>query len=223
MSGCMQQLIDEQQRLYRLLDSSLNGTQYSVAGDVISPELPAVPPASANAGNAMRAHISRIWQLAENDVAGVTAGPGESIIGSPALPDNLSTRATIRALQGIINPNWFGGGNPATLADVIAALKIGSGSKKTSLLDKLSQILAAGGNIASIFSLIEGLLADTVDASEEGAVIGILIASTMAQAAVAGAQAQQIQRLINALDGGATPAPSTNVISELEAMNTKLV
>jgi hypothetical protein len=48
MAGCMQQLIDEQQRLYRLWDTALNGTAYTVAGDVISPELPAVPPASVN-------------------------------------------------------------------------------------------------------------------------------------------------------------------------------
>jgi hypothetical protein len=98
MSSCLADLITEQQRLYRLLDTSLNGTQYTVTGDLISPALPAVPTSSANATNALRAHISRIWQLLENDIAGITAGPGESIVGAQALPDGDSVRDVLRRL-----------------------------------------------------------------------------------------------------------------------------
>lgn len=50
MTNCIQQLIDEQQRLYRLLDTALNGTVYEVVDHepgtnrpIIAPEIPDVP------------------------------------------------------------------------------------------------------------------------------------------------------------------------------------
>jgi hypothetical protein len=45
----------------------------------------------------------------------------------------------------------------------------------------------------------------------------------MAQASAVSAQSAQLQRLINSLDGGATPAPIGNVLSDLDAINNKLV
>lgn len=119
MSGCLQQLIDSNDRIYRLLDSTLNGTQYSESGaGVISPAIPTTPISTTNATNAMRAHISRIWQLLENDIAGVTASPGESIAGAPALPDSESVRDVIRRL---LSGTSYADPNPAD--NVLMALR----------------------------------------------------------------------------------------------------
>ena len=119
MAGCMQQLIDEQRRVYRLLDTSLNGTQYTDVGGVITPALPSVPPASANKTNALRAHVSRLWQLAENEVAGVTASADESILGAPALPDSHTVRDLLRRLTAGIDGN----SDPAPDDNLLMALR----------------------------------------------------------------------------------------------------
>jgi len=203
MGGCVQQIIDRQDKLYRLVNEAFNGQKYTTTTDsttgitTITPDIPVVPP---------------------NSIPIAISGQ------SPGL------RRQLLNMQGIIDPSWFSGGNPATIADVVTSLRIGSAGKKASLLTTLGSILAAGSQAATIFSLVESLLADTIDATEEGAMVAVLIASTMAQAAMSGAQAGQldslltkIDRLITSLDGGATPAPSGNILSDLDAINTKLV
>jgi len=119
MAGCMQQLIDEQRRVYRLLDSALNGTQYTDVAGVITPALTSVPSASANTPNALRAHVSRLWQLAENEVAGVTASADESILGAPALPDSHTVRDLLRRLTAGIDGN----SEPAPDDNLLMALR----------------------------------------------------------------------------------------------------
>ncbi|NTV62574.1 MAG: hypothetical protein HGA65_03425 [Oscillochloris sp.] len=191
MTGCVTQLIEEQQRLYRLIDSIFNGAIYTATTNqttnitTISPDIPAIPsfPQDVEAG----------------------------------------LRRQLLDMQGIINAGWFGiGGKPATIADIVNALRVGSAGAKTGLLDTLAAILAAAGDTAEIFHLVESLLADTVETGGEGAIVAVLIASTMAQASAISAQAAQIQRLINAIDGGATPAPTANVVSELADIRTLL-
>jgi hypothetical protein len=88
------------------------------------------------------------------------------------------------------------------------------------------QTLAQG---ATVFDVVEGFISDGAAITAEGGILATLIVSTMAQSAMMGAQAGQlddllakIDRLITSLDGGATPAPATNVISELQATNTLL-
>jgi hypothetical protein len=119
MAGCLQQLIDEQQRLYRLLDASLNGTQYELVGDVISPALATVPSASTGAPNALRSHVGRLWQLAENTTTGATYAAGAGIDGSPELADDQAVRAVIRRLiEGV-----DGGATPAPDDNLLMALR----------------------------------------------------------------------------------------------------
>ena len=141
MAGCIQQLIAEQQRLYRLIDTSMNGTEYTLVGDVVTPALPAVPPASVNATNSLRAHVTRIWQLAENEVAGVTAGPGEGVAGALALPDNQSTRAVLRRLVAGIDGNT----TPAPVDNLLQALRGTAAATTdrnlTSLIDQVENLL----------------------------------------------------------------------------------
>lgn len=198
MGGCIQQLIDEQRRTYRLLDTSLNGVAYTATTDAgtgittISPDIPVVP---AN-------------------VVGVAPG----------------LRRQLLDMQGIINAGWFGiGGQPATIADVVNALRVGSSGKGTSLINTLASILSAGSDVAAIFNLVENLLGDTVTGIEEGAIVAVLIASTMAQASMAGSQAQQltdlitrVDRLITSLDGGATPAQAGNILTTLKEVDLML-
>jgi hypothetical protein len=140
-ASCISNLVAEQQRLYRLLDTALNGTHYTVvpmgSEPVIVPELPAVPPASANATNSLRAHITRLWQLAENDVAGVTAGPGEGIAGAPALPDDTTARQLLRRLTQAVDGN----GTPAPGDNLLAALRgqVESGESRN-VIDKIAAL-----------------------------------------------------------------------------------
>ncbi|MEI7645654.1 MAG: hypothetical protein WCJ55_15375 [Chloroflexales bacterium] len=187
MSGCVQQLVEGQNRLYRLLDTALNGVVYTATTDpatqitTITPDQPVVP---ANT---------------------VGVAPG--------------LRRQLLDMQGIINAGWFNiGGQPATLADVVNALRVGSDGQKQNILDTLGNILAAGANAASIFQLVESLFADTADTVGEGAVVVTLIASSMANAAMLGTMAAQIDRLVTSLDGGGLTGPADNVLLALRGI-----
>ena len=197
MSGCIETLIEGQNRIYRLLDTALNGVEYTVVTDpvtqitTVTPDQPVVP------------------------AMGVGSAPG--------------LRRQLLDMQGEINAGWFGiGGQPATLADVVNALRIGNDGQKQTILDTLNNILLAG-NAATIFQLVEDLLADTVDTIGEGAVVSTLIATSMAQAAIMGAQGAQIDtliakidRLVSSIDGGAEPQPTDNVLETLKSVETLL-
>ena len=101
--NCVQQLIESNNRIYRLLDSSFNGTQYEdVGGGVIVPALDAVPPASVSAPNALRAHVGRLLALTENSTSGATYAADAGIDGAAALTDDQAVRAVLRRLiQGV--------------------------------------------------------------------------------------------------------------------------
>jgi hypothetical protein len=149
MAGCMQQLIEEQRRVYRLLDTSFNGTQYSEAGGIISPELPTVPPASTSEPNALRAHVGRLWHLVENATTGTTAVAGEGIDGAPALTDQQTARDLLRRLIKAAD----GGADPAPADNLLTALRgttvasstrnviDSNGTTLTTLLDQVETLL----------------------------------------------------------------------------------
>jgi hypothetical protein len=195
MSGCLTELVEGQNRLYRLLDTALNGTVYSASGDfppVVTPAIPAAPPADVGAAPGLRR------QLLDG--------------------------------QGVINPGWLGiGGQPATTADIVKALRIGAPAQRDRITTAL-QALQAASSGATIFGTVEDLFADVANEIGEGAVVATLIASSMAQAAMMGLQAGQLDDLIAALnrvvaslDGGAETRPDSNVLAELEAANLNLV
>lgn len=184
MSGCVQQLIEGQNRLYRLLDTALNGVAYTATTDpatqitTITPDQPVVPATT------------------------VGVAPG--------------LRRQLLDMQGTINAGWFGiGGEPATLADIVNALRVGSDGQKQNILDTLGNILAAGGNVAHIFTLVESLFADTADTMGEGAVVATLIASSMANIGILDTLSMQISRLVTSIDGGGIPRPGDNVLMAL--------
>lgn len=231
MTNSLAGITEGLERIYRLLDTSLNGTAYTqttVEGVTsINPAIPAVPPTGTNAANAMRAHLGRLHQLAENAATGAAYAADSGIAGSVELDYEGSWRARFAALQGQINAGWFGiGGENATIADIVNALRVGSDDEKSNILQILQDILGAGANAASIFQFVESLFADTANTIGEGAILGTLIASSMANVAALGAMAGQIDRLVAALDGGglvaATPPPANSVLGELDAIKVQL-
>lgn len=184
MSGCLGELVEGQNRLYRLLDSALNGTAYTATIDpdtnitTVTPPQPVVPP----------------------NIVGIAPG----------------LRRQLLDMQGIINAGWFNiGGQPATIADVVRSLRVGSDTQRQNIIQTLNDILSAGADAASIFAFVEDLFADTVNTLGEGAVVATLIASSMANAAMLGSMAGQIDRLIASLDGGGITGPDDNVLMAL--------
>lgn len=183
-------IVEAIDRLYRLMDTSLNGAQYiegapdPVTGDpVITPEIPAAP---------------------ANEV-GITPG----------------LRRQLLDMQGVINAGWFGiGGQPATLADLVNALRVGSEEDTTRITDAIDAIagdslLAQGSQAANIFSTVKGLFTDVVGGIGEGAVLGTLIASSIATSGMLGVLAGQLDRLTASLDGGGPVGPTDNVLVAL--------
>jgi hypothetical protein len=232
-NNCLSELVESNRQIYRLLDSTFNGTEYTASGDTppeISPAIAAVPPASIGAENALRAHVGRLWQLSENMTSGRTFGPGAGIDGSQGLDNDRELRAVLAALQGILPSGWFGWGDqPATIADLVRAVRADTEGQIERVKDSFNalQTLAQG---ATVFDVVGGFLTEGAEITAEGGILATLIVSTMAQAAMMGAQAGQLdellvqlRRLVTSMDGGAEIPPETNVISELQAANEKLV
>lgn len=209
MSGrCIDELVEAQERTYRLLDRALNGVIYTAVPNsvnpvlnppAITPAIPDVPPLSIAPG--LLARFERLLALQENQVTGRTYQATTQNPLEPALLETHSLRKTIELLQGVLDPGWFGiGGNDATLADVVRALRIGGGEQKTNVLAAISQILGSGGSAATIFGTVQDLFSDTVDLAADGAMIAVLIASTLAGAAIAAQQQIATTALLARLD-----------------------
>ncbi len=147
--NCVQQLIESNDRIYRLLDASLNGTRYELVGDVISPTVAAVPPASTGAPNALRAHIGRLLALMENATSGMTYAAGTGVDGAPALTDDQTARDLLRRLTKGIDGNT----DPAPADNLLMALRgsteadadrnviDSTGTTLTNLLDQVETLL----------------------------------------------------------------------------------
>lgn len=231
MTGrCIQELIDSNDRIYRLLDAALNGTQYTVTPaeepppapppdptrPTISPAIPTAPPATSAVAPGLRARLERLIALQDNFNNGrVYASDLQNPLES-ALTNTTSMRQQLLNAQGIINAGWFGiGGQPAKLSDIVNALRIGSTTDQGLINDTLQEILDAGSNTAGIFNAVRGLLGDTVSGVTEGGILATLIASSIASAAISGMTAAQLDRIIASLDGGAPTRPSDNVLQAL--------
>ena len=161
-----------------------------------------------------------------------------TIPATPATPEGITTgfRRQMLDMQGMNPGGWFGfGAQPTTLADVAAALKQqspGEVAKSRALMEQLAIIGDIEGGISAGLGVVSTLgtwLADGEAALSEGLLVTSILANIAAQASMMTAQRAQndkllakIDRLIASLDGGAT-APTTNVISELQGVNTKLV
>ena len=153
----------------------------------------------------------------------------------PAVPPPLDTRADsglllqLYDLQGQLPGGWFNlGARPATIADIVGALRQGTQSEAELLKDKLD-LLNDSSEIATIYNTVKGTVADFAEISESGGILAVLVVSMMAN--IAAAQLQQtllaqvrdkLQRLIVATDGGGLTGPATNVLAELTDIHTLL-
>lgn len=196
--NCLVDLVEGQNRIYRLLDTALNGTAYTEADGDISPMIPAVPPASTDEPNAIRAHIGRLWHLAENAHTGQPYPAGAGVEGAPALPANLSWAARLLAVQGVTDAGWLLPDEPVTLKRLLEAGRINSPGDKTSIKDAIQTItgtVSAGGTIADA---IGDYLSIAADAGTDGGVIAVQLATS---AALLGT----LQRINKALNGAPIP------------------
>lgn len=193
MVACLSDLLGQGDRLYRLVDSGLNGTVYTASGDpvVVTPEIGDVPPT-------------------------------ESVLpGMIARLDHVEIM--LDALPGVITPGWFGiGGDKATLADVVKALRVGSGEQATAAIDTFQEMLGAAGNTATIADSLIDLFTGSVEAVEEGGMLIVLAAGIVGTlASMQGlsfqltALATQNARIIQTLDGGGGIGPSDNILQAL--------
>ena len=156
MAGCMQALLDRQDRLYRLLDTALNGTEYTVDAptELVIPSIAAVPPTSVSAPNALRAHVGRLLALAENSTSGATYAAGAGVDGAPALDDDQAVRAVLRRLiQGV-----DGGATPAPDDNLLLALR---GTSEASTTRNV--IDTQGSDLGPLLDQVETLLTEIRD------------------------------------------------------------
>lgn len=94
MSGCVDRIIEMQERTYRLLDTALNGAVYEVDTPATSTTLavvfPAIPDAPDSAdpqampNSALRSRIDRLVELVDNGLNGTV------------ISNNPSTKASVR-------------------------------------------------------------------------------------------------------------------------------
>lgn len=186
LTGGMTDLIESNNRIYRLLDSALYGRVYEqVSVDPIE-IVPAIP---------------------------VTPDPVLFPAGMLSMVDQL---------PGILDAGWFGiGGHKATLADVVAALRVGNSEASHSLWDNLKDILDAGSDIAGIGNTIQSTFFNAVDGVEEGGIMILLAAAIVGNLAATGALSTQLStvalqllRISNSIDGGGLP-PGDSILEAL--------
>lgn len=229
MSGCLDKLIESNERIYRLLDRSFNGTAYVATPDpidpilnppVITPAIAAVPAATSIAPGLL-ARFERLLKIEDNLTTGRTFGFDAQNPGETILDENNGVRHTIELMQGILKPGWLGiGGEKATLVNVIEALRIGDTDETDSLWETVQDILAAGSNITSIAGFIKSLLDAKAAGIKDGALFGVLIVSSIANASLLSLLTQQnialrdeLTAIVEALRGD-TP-PDDNLLQAL--------
>jgi len=245
MSGrCIADLIESNNRIYRLLDTSLNGETYTSAPNpadptrpLVTPDIPAAPASGEPTdlpSAALRSRMERLINLVDNLTTGATP--------SLDLSDDQGLRDTIRALQGVVDPNWFGFGKQATLADLVAAMRrtaTGQQDSIKSVLDQLKEPVEPGiGDVSSIINTVSTLFGTAEEGLADGSQLLMSTVGTIGTVAMLGAlgvhmqqqryiladirtalqDKSQIDRLIASLDGGGDTPPGDNVLLALRGI-----
>lgn len=225
----LDELIESINRLYRLVDTTFNGTAYSAAanpvtGDAeISPAIPAAPPAAVpSSPAALRAQVARLRQLAENAATGEEFAGGSALAGTVGLDFDGSWSARLLALRGTTG-GFFGiGATPVTLADLLQAGRVNTPADQGLINDGVEEILTAVSQGGSIGGVIADLLGTGADVATDGGVIAATIAASLSSTIQLGIMAGQLDRLIKALDGGGLLPPADNVLQTLKDVETLL-
>jgi hypothetical protein len=229
LTDMSEKIVDAIDRVYRLLDTALNGTQYTWAANpvdpqrpIIGPEIPIVPPAVGDEPLGARAQLHRLYQLVENGATGAEFDTSSAMLGTVGLDFDGSWRARLNALQGVTG-GFFGiGAVPVTLADLLKAGRINTDIDQGLINDGIEEVLGALSSGSNIGSVISNLLGTAADAATDGGVIAATLAAAVANAATSASLAAQLDRIITALDGGGLVAPSDNVLATLKDVETLL-
>lgn len=210
LNNCLTQLVEGQDRLYRLWDTALNGTQYAeTEPGIITPPIPAVPDASTSAPNALRAQVGRMSHIMENAATGATFSEGAGIEGAPALPEELSWSARLLAVQGETPGGIFGiGAKPVQFLDLLKAGRINDQSDKDKLKSAIDQVDSALDVGTDLGTFIKSFLDSAAELGTDGGAIAT-------QLVIGAATNRALQRLIFSLDGGNPIRPGDNVLRAL--------
>lgn len=237
MGKGLQDLLEANRQIYRLLDTALNGTVYSATPPtnpppatlpdptrpVISPAIPSAPPAPAAVRDpaALRAQLRRLHQLAENAATGAAYSAGEAgVDGGVGLDFDGSWVARIRAVQGI-EGGFFGiGAQPVTLAKLLQAGRINTPADQGLINDAVEELLTATAQGANIAQVISGIIGDAANVATDGGAIAATLAATAASITSNALLSQQLQRIIDSLDGGGLVRPAGNVLASTKAIET---
>lgn len=201
-NNCLSELTEGQNRLYRLLDTALNGTQYAELPDgEISPAIPAAPPAAVTAANAGRAQLARLWQLAEN-AATAAAFENSAVAGGAPLDYDGSWTARLLAVQGTTPAGWFGLEQvPVKLVDLLKAGRVNNTDDKNKIKGAIDQVDSALDVGTDLGTFIKSFLDSAAELGTDGGLIAV-------QLATAAATNRALQRIFRALDGGEIIVPS---------------
>jgi hypothetical protein len=155
-ASCVSTITTSIDRLYRLLDTALNGTEYTVdtPTDMVVPSIAVVPPTSASAANALRAHVGRLVALTENATSGAIYAADVGIDGAPALIDDQTARDLIRRLTRGVDGNT----DPAPADNLLMALR---GTTEASTTRNV--IDTRGSDLGPLLDQVETLLTEIRD------------------------------------------------------------
>ncbi len=197
LMGCGDQITESIDRMHRMLANALNGIEYSVTGTDPETGKPIIEP----------------------EIPDVPA---------PLNPERAALRVALDELPGIVDAGWFGfGGRKATIADLLAALRIGNSQEASDLGDEIRSLLDGTSSTAVIADFIEDLINNSAQTAAEGGLLVVSAASAIANAAMMGMLSGQIDRLIASLDGGGLIGPGDNVLKalrgDMEASETRNV
>jgi len=127
MSGCLQELVESNNRIYRLLDTTLNGAEYTATPDglggyTVAPEIAPAPSASSPAelpAYGLRPRLERLINLLDNLSTGQLYPEIGPALSAGALDDSIGLRATVRRVTAGLD----GGGDVPPGDNVLIALR----------------------------------------------------------------------------------------------------
>jgi hypothetical protein len=190
MGGAIQQITDRQDQLYRLVDSTLNGTAYTATTDpdtqatTIAPEIPVVPELPEGITAGLRRQLL--------DAQGVLPAGWLGFGSTPA-----TTADVVRALRNDT------AGQVQRARTAITALQ--QASQIATIFGTVADFLEEGAS-----DVAEGgiLITSLIGLMSNAAMMGL-------QAGQLDSLLVKMDRLISSLDGGATEAPGDSVLTAL--------
>lgn len=193
-NNCLNELIESNNRLYRLLDTALNGTVYSATGDsppVVTPAIPAAPPAEIGAAPGLRRQLEDARGILPGGFLGIGARPPTQADVVMAL--RAGSEGDIERVNTALD-TLIGASSGATIFNTVR-----------DLLTDTAELAGEGGILAV---LIASTMSNAAMMGLQGAQLDTLIAA--------------LNRLIEQMGVPAAPAPEETLAGELGAIRDLL-